>query len=77
MVQLDAVEQIGGVLFLMIKDFFCSDTRRVSIALLGNVSLSVVGKLTEFAHLLLTIGQIGVAVATVIYIWKKIRALKK
>lgn len=61
----------------MMKSFFCPDTRRVTIALLGNVSLSLVGKLTEYAHLLLTVGQAAVAIATVVYVVKKIRALKK
>lgn len=59
------------------KNFFCLDTKKIGLALVGNFALSTVGKLTEWAHLLLTLGQIGVAIATVIYIWKKIRALKK
>lgn len=47
----------------------------------GNLALAGVGnfldKLGQILHLLLTVGQVGVATITIIYIWKKIRVLGK
>lgn len=54
---------------------------RVSVLAASNLALAGVGnfldKLGQILHLLLTFGQVGVATITIIYIWKKIRALGK
>lgn len=57
------------------------DDFRISMLAAGNLALAGVGnfldKVSQILHLLLTVGQVGVATITIIYVWKKIRALSK
>ena len=57
------------------------DLSRVSLAAIGNFvvvgTATVLDKTSQILHLILVSGQIGVAIITVAYIWKKIKTLKK
>lgn len=54
---------------------------KVSLVAAGNLMLvpvvNFLDKLSQSLHVLLTLGQVGVATVTIIYILKKIRALRK
>lgn len=54
---------------------------KIIAAVAGNLSLAGVGNfianLGPILHLILTLGQVGVAVATIVYIVKKIRQIGK
>lgn len=54
---------------------------RVSILAAGNLALASVGNflshLTAILHIALTIGQVGVATVTIVYVLKQIKALRK
>lgn len=54
---------------------------KVGILAAGNLALAGVGnlldKVSQYLHLLLVVGQVGVATMTILYIYRKIKALKK
>ena len=60
--------------------FFSRSDDTVGFLAAANVGVAGVGKFIaesqSIAHLLLSVGQIAVAIATVYYIWRKARAIK-
>lgn len=54
---------------------------KVGLLAAGNLMLASTGnlldKISQFAHLILVTGQVGVATITIIYIYRKARALRK
>lgn len=57
------------------------DLNTVSLLAASNLGLAGVSnfldKTTQILHILMTLGQVGVAAVTIIYVIKKIRALRK
>lgn len=54
---------------------------KVGLLAAGNLALAGIGnfldKVSQILHLLLVVGQVGVATMTILYIYRQIKALKK
>jgi hypothetical protein len=64
---------------MILRMFNCSEDSGVGLLAAGNLGLgSVVTWISEIEpalHALLTLGQISVAIATVVYFWRKAKAI--